>query len=169
MNTRHTFTATIGATVFAAAGLAKGDGAVAIARLAVLGAALATVAIYDVEQRRIPNRIVLPASAACASLTLAADASVTSLVAGAAVVVSLLVVSLVWPQALGIGDVKLALLLVLGLDGSALRALAVGTVFAALAAAVMLARRGVAAWRASLPLAPFFAAGALVSLLPWPA
>jgi hypothetical protein len=31
----------------------------------------------------------------------------------------------------------------------------------------MLARCGPSAWRASLPLAPFFGAGAFVSLLPW--
>ena len=167
MNTRRTLFATIGAAVFAAAGLASDDGALAVARLTLLGAVLATVAICDLEQRRIPNRIVLPASAACAALTLAAGASATSLLAGVAVALSLLVVSLLWPRTLGMGDVKLALLLVLGLDGSALRALAVGTAFAALAAAIVLARHGAAAWRASLPLAPFFAAGAFVSLLPW--
>ena len=167
MNTNRTVIAAIGATVCAAAGLASGGGVLAVARLALLGAALATVAIYDLEQRRIPNRIVLPASAACAALTLAAGTPTTSLLTGVAAALALLVVSLVWPQALGMGDVKLALLLVLGLDGSALRALAVGTVFAALAAAVMLARCGPSAWRASLPLAPFFGAGAFVSLLPW--
>ena len=63
------------------------------------------------------------------------------------------------------GDVKLALLLVLGLDGSALRALALGLALAALAGSCAVIRHGRTAWRASLPLAPFLAAGALVAVI----
>jgi leader peptidase (prepilin peptidase) / N-methyltransferase len=80
-------------------------------------------------------------------------------------VLLLLVVSLRWPAALGMGDVKLALLLVLGLDGSALRALALGLALAALAGCALVARHGRTALRASLPLAPFIAAGALVAVV----
>jgi leader peptidase (prepilin peptidase) / N-methyltransferase len=87
------------------------------------------------------------------------------LLAGLAAVLLLLVVSLRWPTALGMGDVKLALLLVLGLDGSALRALALGLALAALAGCVLIARQGRTALRASLPLAPFIAAGALVAVV----
>jgi hypothetical protein len=63
------------------------------------------------------------------------------------------------------GDVKLALLLVVGLDGSALRALALGLAFAALVGLVRVVRDGRVAWRASLPLAPFLAAGALLTVI----
>ncbi len=101
---------------------------------------------------------------ACAALTLAAGRPLT-LVAGLATVLLLLVVSLRWPAALGMGDVKLALLLVLGLDGSALRALALGLAFAALAGLLRVIRNGGTAWRASLPLAPFLAAGALIAVI----
>jgi len=107
---------------------------------------------------------VVPGAAACAALTLAAGAP-TSLLAGLATVLLLLVVSLRWPAALGMGDVKLALLLVLGLDGSALRALALGLALAALAGCTLVARQGRTALRASLPLAPFIAAGALVAVV----
>lgn len=88
-----------------------------------------------------------------------------TLFAGLATVLVLLVVSLRWPAALGMGDVKLALLLVLGLDGSALRALALGLALAALAGGVRLVTHGRMAWRTSLPLAPFIAAGALVTVI----
>ena len=57
------------------------------------------------------------------------------------------------------GDVKLALLLVLGLDGSALHALAIALALAALAGCALVIRHGRTAWRTSLPLAPFIAAG----------
>jgi leader peptidase (prepilin peptidase) / N-methyltransferase len=166
MRTRATIAATTGAAAFSTAGLLGQTGSLTLARLSLLGAALACAAIYDLNQRRILNRVVLPASAGCAALALAAGARL-DLLAGLALVGALLIASLLRPRALGMGDVKLALLLVLGLDGDALRALAVGLALAALAALTLLARQGSSAWRASLPLAPFLAAGALVSLLVW--
>lgn len=159
--------ATAGAFAFAGVSLVGGGTGLTAARLALLGAALVCLGIYDFEQRRIPNRIVLPATAGCVSLAYAAGGAPASLPMGLALVVVLLLTSLAAPQALGMGDVKLALLLVVGLDGDAVRALTAGLAFAAVAALVVLARRGRVAWRAALPLAPFFAAGAFVSVLPW--
>ena len=163
--TKRTLIATAaGSATFASVGLSASTSPLTLARLAVLGGALAAASYYDLMQRRIPNRIVLPAAAACAALTLAAGAPL-SLLAGLATVLLLLVVSLRWPTALGMGDVKLALLLVLGLDGSAVRALALGLALAALAGSALVARRGRTALRFSLPLAPFIAAGALVAVV----
>ena len=164
MTTRALIVAAVGGATLASAGLLVSTSLLTLARLAVLGAALAAASFYDLTQRRIPNRIVLPGAAACAALTLAAGAPL-SLLAGLATVLLLLVVSLCSPAALGMGDVKLALLLVLGLDGSALRALALGLVLAALAGCALVARHGRTALRASLPLAPFIAAGALVAVV----
>jgi leader peptidase (prepilin peptidase) / N-methyltransferase len=163
--TKHTLiAATAGSATFAGAGLLAGASPLTLARLALLGGALAAAAFYDLAQRRIPNRLVLPAAGACAALTLVAGAPL-SLLAGLATVLLLVVVSLRWPAALGMGDVKLALLLVVGLDGSALRALALGLALAALAGCALVARHGRTALRASLPLAPFIAAGALVAVV----
>jgi DNA-binding SARP family transcriptional activator/Flp pilus assembly protein protease CpaA len=164
MKTHALLTAAAGGAAFAGAGLFSSPSLLTLARLVVLGAALAAAALYDLAQRRIPNRLVIPAAGVCAALTLAAGAPL-SLLAGLALVMHLLTVSLCWPSALGMGDVKLALLLVLGLDGSALRALAIGLAFAALAGCALLARQGRTAWRASLPLAPFIAAGALLAVI----
>jgi leader peptidase (prepilin peptidase)/N-methyltransferase len=164
MTKRTLIAATAGSATFASAGLLATTSALTLARLAVLGGGLAAASFYDLTQRRIPNRIVLPAAAACAALTLTAGVPL-SIVAGLATVLLLLVVSLRWPAALGMGDVKLALLLVLGLDGSALRALALGLALAALAGCALVARHGRTALRASLPLAPFIAAGALVAVI----
>jgi leader peptidase (prepilin peptidase) / N-methyltransferase len=164
MTTRALIAATIGGANFASIGALAHAGPLALARLAVLGAALFAVALFDLAQRRIPNRIVLPAAAACAALTLAAGAPL-SLLAGLATILVLLVVSLRWPAALGMGDVKLALLLVLGLDGDALRALALGLVLAALAGLALLIRQGRTAWRTSLPMAPFLVVSALLTVI----
>ena len=164
MTTRAFIVSAVGGATLASAGLLVSTSPLTLSRLAVLGAALAAASFYDLTQRRIPNRIVLPAAAACAALTLAGGAPL-SLLAGLVTVLLLLVVSLRWPAALGMGDVKLALLLVLGLDGSALRALALGLALAALAGCALVARHGRTALRASLPLAPFIAAGALVAVV----
>jgi leader peptidase (prepilin peptidase)/N-methyltransferase len=164
MTTRALIAATAGGATFASVGVLADAGPLALARLSMLGAALFAVAFFDLMQRRIPNRIVLPAAAACAALTLAAGAPL-SLLAGLATILVLLVVSLRWPAALGMGDVKLALLIVLGLDGDALRALALGLVFAALAGLALLIRHRRAAWRTSLPMAPFLALGALLAMI----
>lgn len=73
--------------------------------------------------------------------------------------------SLVRPASFGMGDVKLALLLVLGLGGLAPRALLLGLVLAAAFGAVLILRHGRSATRRSLPLAPFLSSGAAVVLL----
>jgi leader peptidase (prepilin peptidase)/N-methyltransferase len=156
--------AALGTAAFVSAGLVANAGVLVLTRLAIVGGALAACALYDLVQRRAPNWVVVPAAAACAALTLAVGLPL-ALIAGLATVLLLLVVSLRWPAALGMGDVKLALLLVLGLDGSALRALALGVAFAALAGLLRVIRDGRTAWRASLPLAPFLAAGALIAVI----
>lgn len=164
MTRRALIAAAVGTAIFVSAGLSASTGVLVLTRLAIVGGALAACALYDLVERRIPNRIVVPAAGACATLTLAAGLPL-ALIACLATVLLLLVVSLRWPAALGMGDVKLALLLVLGLDGSALRALALGLAFAALAGILRVVRDGSTAWRASLPLAPFLAAGALLAVI----
>ena len=161
---RAPIAAAFGTATFVSASLIANAGVLVLTRLAIVGGALAACALIDLVQRRIPNRIVVPAAAACAALTLAAGLPL-ALIAGLATVLLLLVVSLRWPEALGMGDIKLALLLVLGLDGSALRALALGLAFAALVGLLRVIRDGGTAWRASLPLAPFLAAGALIAVI----
>jgi leader peptidase (prepilin peptidase)/N-methyltransferase len=164
MTTRALIAATAGGATFASVGVLAHAGPLALARLAVLGTALVSAAFFDLAQRRIPNRIVLPAAAACAALTLAAGAPL-SLIAGLATILVLLIFSLRWPAALGMGDVKLALLLVLGLDGDALRALALGLLLAALAGLALLIHHGRVAWKTSLPMAPFLVVGALLTVI----
>src|SRR5262249_36646104 len=136
MRRRSVIAAAAGAVCFAAAAWLHNADLLALARLALCGAALGAVVRTDLVQRRIPNRVVVPAAVVCAALSAVDRVSVAVLTAGLAVVAVLLVLSLARPAALGMGDVKLALLLVVGLDGTAPRALLIGL---ALAAAVGLA------------------------------
>jgi leader peptidase (prepilin peptidase) / N-methyltransferase len=76
-----------------------------------------------------------------------------------------LVLGLVYPAGLGMGDVKLALLLGAALGGAVLPALLVGTLAAGVAGVVVLARQGLGARRRALPFGPFLAFGAITILL----
>lgn len=134
-------------------------------RLAVLGAALGAVVESDLAQRRIPNRIVVPAAAACAVAWAASGTALFGLVDGLVLVIALLALSLFRPEALGMGDVKLALLLVVGLNGRAVLALLGALALAAGFGLFLLVRDGRTVLSRQLPLAPFFAAGALIALL----
>lgn len=156
--------ATFGAGAFLLAGEGH-DSALVLTRLAICGATLAAISAIDIAEQRVPNRLVLPAALACTGLSLAAGVSAGGLLTGAALVVILALVSLARPQALGMGDVKLALLVVVGLDGSAARALLLGVFLATIAGLATIARYGASARRRSLPLAPFIAAGSLLALL----
>jgi leader peptidase (prepilin peptidase)/N-methyltransferase len=157
--------AAAGGIAFAIAAAETNMDLLALTRLAVCGAALAAAAVVDLVEHRIPNRLVLPAAAACAALTLAEPVALAGLASGLALVALLLGLSLARPAALGMGDVKLALLIAVGLDGNAPGALVLGLAFAALAGVLLLVARGREGWRRALPLAPFLTVGALAALL----
>jgi leader peptidase (prepilin peptidase) / N-methyltransferase len=163
--TRRLLTTAAGAVTLTLCALLLHLDALAVARLALLGAALGAVVESDLTQRRIPNRIVAPAAAACAALTVAAGTASFALFEGLALVTALLALSLARPAAVGMGDVKLALLLVLGLDGRGPPALLIALALAAGFGLLLIARHGRAAGSHHLPLAPFFAAGTLLALL----
>jgi leader peptidase (prepilin peptidase) / N-methyltransferase len=150
--------------VFAACAVLLRQPAFALVRLALLGAALGAVVEADLFERRIPNRIVMPAAGSCAAAEIASGVSLFALVGGLVIVGALLALSLLRPEALGLGDVKLALLLVLGLDGRAFVALLVALALAAGFGVLLFFRFGRAAASRTLPLAPFFAAGALIAV-----
>jgi leader peptidase (prepilin peptidase) / N-methyltransferase len=137
-----------------------------LARLAVLGAALGPITVYDLRERRIPNRIVLPATIICAALSLAAGIHPsTGLLAAGGLVAALLTVSLAAPAALGMGDVKLALLILCALGSLATAALLLTFELYALAAVLLLARQGRSVLGSTLPLAPLTAVGCVIALL----
>lgn len=132
-----------------------------IAAAAIYVAALAAIAVVDVRERRVPNRIVLPAAAVVLVLHTLGDPSWEWALGAAGGFVALLVPALVYPAGLGMGDVKLMLLLGAMLGRAVLPALLVGLLAAALPSLVLIlrGRRG-----ATLPLAPFLAFGGVVAL-----
>jgi leader peptidase (prepilin peptidase)/N-methyltransferase len=128
---------------------------------------LVRLAEIDVRHRILPNRIVLPATGAL----LVAHASIAPsrwpewvLAAGGAAVV-FLSPALLRPGALGMGDVKLAMLLGAALGRSVVPALLLGLFAAGLFAGALVLLRGRPALKTEMPLGPFLAFGGLAVLL----
>jgi leader peptidase (prepilin peptidase)/N-methyltransferase len=126
---------------------------------------LVVLSAIDLEHRIIPNRIVVPAAAVALVAQTLLEPSVEWVIAGFAAASFLFIAAVAYPRGMGMGDVKLALLLgaVLGRDVAA--AIMIGLLAALMPSIFLLATRGSAARRIALPFAPFLALGAVVTLL----
>jgi leader peptidase (prepilin peptidase)/N-methyltransferase len=157
-----TILAFFGALLFALLGLLHHATDLTLSRLALLGAALAAVSAIDLREHRIPNRIVLPAATTCALI--AGPKTLLQSLPALGLVGILLALAVVQPEALGMGDVKEALLIAVALGAAATSALLLGLAFAALAAVALVINHGRRAFARALPLAPFLAAGTTLML-----
>ena len=136
--------------------------ALAAGLLAVLG----VLAVIDLESRILPNRIIGPAAVGVLAFQAAffPGRLVECILAGLGAALLLLLPSVIQGGAIGMGDVKLAGLLGVGLGGGVLVALTVGSLASAPVALVMLLR-GSSRRGTTLPFGPFLAFGAAVTLL----
>lgn len=126
---------------------------------------LIAVSVVDVRRRIIPNRIVLPAAATVLAARTAVHPSAVWIVAGAGAAAFLLVAAILRPGGIGMGDVKLALLLGVAVGRTVPLALALALLAAAVPSVVLLARHGARARTMGIPLAPFLALGGVVALI----
>ncbi|HEX5225264.1 MAG TPA: A24 family peptidase [Solirubrobacteraceae bacterium] len=159
----------------AVAALAAALIAVAVVGLTPAHAVLATLAIVplvyvtavDIDRRLIPNVVVLPATLVVllAQAVLFPDALLQCVASSLLAAVLLFAPRLLNTDSMGMGDVKLALLLGAALGWSALGALVLAFVFAFPVALSILIRGGGAARRATFAFGPFLAAGAIAVLL----
>jgi len=140
-------------------------GATATAVLAALFCAvLVAVSVIDLEHRIIPNLIVLPAAAGVLVCRTVLDPSPVWTVAALGAAGFFLVAILAYPGGMGMGDVKLALLLGAMLGRTVPIALMIGMFAALVPSLVLLARHGSAARKMALPFGPFLALGGVVAL-----
>jgi prepilin signal peptidase PulO-like enzyme (type II secretory pathway) len=134
--------------------------------VAFVSSTLIVLSVIDVEQRRLPNRIVLPSTV----VVLAAQAAffperlVECVVAALGAALFLLVPGLVCRGGVGMGDVKLALLLGAALGQGVVVALCVAAFASVPAALVVLVRAGLSGRRRTIAFGPFLAAGAILAL-----
>jgi leader peptidase (prepilin peptidase)/N-methyltransferase len=127
-------------------------------------AVLVAVSVTDLERRVIPNRIIVPALAAALVVQTARDPSVEWVVAALGAGGFFLVLALVYPAGLGMGDVKLAAFMGAWLGWHVAAALFVGSLLGVVPALVALARPSGQGRKETLPYGPFLAAGGVVGL-----
>jgi leader peptidase (prepilin peptidase)/N-methyltransferase len=127
-------------------------------------AVLVALSAIDLEHRIVPNRIVVPAAAAVLVARTLLDPSPEWALGALAASGFLFVAALAYPAGMGMGDVKLALLLGAMLGRSVAPALMIGMIAALVPSIVLLARHGSAARKMGLPFAPFLAFGSVVAL-----
>jgi leader peptidase (prepilin peptidase)/N-methyltransferase len=140
-------------------------GATATALLAALFCAvLVAVSVIDLEHRIIPNLIVVPAAAGVLVWRTVLDPSPVWAIAAFGAAGFFLAAILAYPSGMGMGDVKLALLLGAMLGRTVPIALMIAMIAALLPSLFLFARHGSAARKMALPFAPFLALGGVVAL-----
>jgi len=130
-------------------------------------AVLVVISRHDLERHIIPNRIVVPAWIAVllAQLVIEPHHRLDWILGSFGAGAFFLVVQLAYPAGLGMGDVKLALLIGAVLGRSVIAALLLGTLAAGVVSAALLLAHGSDARKRAISLGPFLAAGAIVVLL----
>jgi leader peptidase (prepilin peptidase)/N-methyltransferase len=127
-------------------------------------AVLVAVSAIDFEHHIIPNRIVVPAAAIVLVANSALHPSPRWVVGGLAASGFLLVSALVYPAGMGMGDVKLALLMGVALGKTVPIALFLGMLTAMVPGIYLLVKHGKAGRKMGVPLGPFLALGSVVAL-----
>jgi leader peptidase (prepilin peptidase)/N-methyltransferase len=127
-------------------------------------AALVAVSATDLEHRIIPNRIVVPAAVIVLAAQTALHPRVEWVVGALGGSGFLFLAALAYPKGMGMGDVKLALLMGSMLGYTVAVGLMVGMVAALVPSVYLLARHGAKARKMGIPFGPFLALGAVVAL-----
>ena len=130
---------------------------------------LVAVSATDIEHRIIPNRIVVPAAAIVLAANTALHPSPVWALAALGAAGFLFAAALAYPKGMGMGDVKLALLMGAALGKTVSVAMMIGMVAALVPGIYLLARHGGAARKMRIPFGPFLALGSVVALFagPW--
>jgi leader peptidase (prepilin peptidase)/N-methyltransferase len=127
-------------------------------------AALVAISATDAERRVIPNRVVVPAAAVLLAANTLLHPSAEWAAAGFGAALFLFIAALAYPAGMGMGDVKLALLLGVAVGRSVPVAMMVGMVSALVPSIVLFTRHGTAARKMKIPFGPFLALGGVVGL-----
>jgi leader peptidase (prepilin peptidase) / N-methyltransferase len=127
---------------------------------------LVVLSAIDFERRILPDVIVLPATAIvlAAQVVLFPDRSVEWVAAALGASLFLFLAVLAYPKGMGMGDVKLALLLGAALGNTVVVGLMAGMLAALVPGVVLIARHGAAGRKVAIPFGPFLAFGAVVAL-----
>ena len=134
----------------------------------VLISTLGLVSFTDLRDRVIPNRALLGAVVVWLAFVAwsGGEEAVTHVVAAAVISLPLLAAALFRPDGMGMGDVKLVAVIGLFLGWGAWVALLAGLFLASLTGVLISLGNRRPPGETALPLAPFLAAGVIISLIP---
>lgn len=126
---------------------------------------LIVIFFIDLDNYIIPNVIVLPAAAIClaARIAIEPDRWLELLAAGLVSAAFFFLIVMIFPRGMGMGDVKLVMMLGFFLGKSVLVALFIGFLTGALTG-VTLMIAGVKGRKSQIPFGPFLAIGAIIAL-----
>jgi leader peptidase (prepilin peptidase) / N-methyltransferase len=127
-------------------------------------AVLVAVTATDLTHRIIPNRIVVPAAAVILVAQTALEPSPQWTLGALGASGFLFLAVLAYPAGMGMGDVKLALVMGAALGKTVPVALMLGMLAALVPSVILLARHGSAARKMGIPFGPFLALGSVVAL-----
>lgn len=129
-------------------------------------AALVALSAIDFERRILPDRIVLPSTAIvlAAQIALFPDRTLEWVLSAFLASLFLFVAVVAYPRGMGMGDVKLALLLGAALGKTVAVGLMLGMLATMVVGIVLMARHGSAARKMAIPFGPFLALGSVIAL-----
>lgn len=130
-------------------------------------AMLAVITLTDLEQRIIPNKVLIAGAVICVLIAAPTDPAglperaIAAIAAGG---VFFLVV-LAYPAGMGLGDVKLAATMGLFLGRAVAPAILAALLIGSVVGLALIARHGSSARKMAIPFGPFLALGGVIGLL----
>jgi leader peptidase (prepilin peptidase) / N-methyltransferase len=164
---RYLLTELTVAAFFTAAALVHWDDPAQVAIDWVFVTMLAVITLTDLEQRIIPNVVLLTGAILCLAIAAPTDPGGLPERAIAAVAAGgiLLLVVLVYPKGMGLGDVKLTATMGLFLGRAVAPALLIALLAGSAVGLALMARHGSQARKMAIPFGPFLALGGVVAML----
>ncbi len=130
-------------------------------------AMLAVITLTDLEQRIIPNKVLIAGAVICVLIAAPTDPAGLSERAIAALAAGGLffLVALAYPAGMGLGDVKLAATMGLFLGRAVAPAILAALLIGSVVGLALIARHGAGARKMAIPFGPFLALGGVIGLL----
>jgi leader peptidase (prepilin peptidase) / N-methyltransferase len=153
--------------LFAVTVLVRGGDPAELAIDLVFVTMLAAITLTDLEQRIIPNKILLVGAVACLAIAVPTDPGGVPerLIAAAAAGGLLFLVVLAYPAGMGLGDAKLAAVMGLFLGRDVIPAIFVALLVGSLVGMALIAQHGARGRKMAIPFGPFLALGGVVGML----
>ncbi|HEX5928216.1 MAG TPA: prepilin peptidase [Solirubrobacterales bacterium] len=167
ISARYPLTELAVAALFVATALVYRDDPAEIAIGCVFLTMLAVVTLTDLEQRIIPNVVLLAGAVLCLAIAVPTDPGGLPERAIAAVAAGgvFFLAALAYPKGMGLGDVKLAATMGLFLGRAVAPALLVALLAGSAVGLALIARHGSSARKMAIPFGPFLAFGGVVGLM----